>query len=161
MKTHDGMDCTSKFGWSNIHISTLDKRYTCSHLHCLPDPDKDPVYFGTWTALQTHIKIDHPPMCMHPECNGRTFASQHNLRAHQKLHEQQEIETYLYHTDRTDAPGDALSSQPRKRRRGGELGRDWKCDFAGCGKDFKSVCSTLEVDARDAADECIFCRKTR
>ena len=28
---------------------------------------------------------------------------------------------------------------PRKRRRGGEIGRDWKCDVDGCDKDFKSV----------------------
>ncbi|KAG8221345.1 hypothetical protein J3R82DRAFT_1515 [Butyriboletus roseoflavus] len=85
---------------------------------------------------------------MHPKCNGRTFASQHNLGAHQKLHEQQEAEAHLYHADGTDAPEDATNaegSQPCKRRRGGELGRDWKCDFEGCGKDFKSVCSTSEV----------------
>ncbi|KAG6381893.1 hypothetical protein JVT61DRAFT_510 [Boletus reticuloceps] len=119
------------------HMKTHDdKRYTCSHLRCLPVPDKDPVYFGTWTALQAHTRRDHPPACIHPKCNRRTFASQHNLRAHQKLHEQQEIEAH-----RADAPEnatDAEGSQPRKRRRGGELGRDWICDFAGCGKDFKS-----------------------
>ena len=28
---------------------------------------------------------------------------------------------------------------PKKRRRGGELGRDWVCEAEGCGKDFKSV----------------------
>ena len=28
---------------------------------------------------------------------------------------------------------------PRKKRRGGEVGRDWKCEVVGCGKDFKSV----------------------
>ncbi|TFY83517.1 hypothetical protein EWM64_g506 [Hericium alpestre] len=27
---------------------------------------------------------------------------------------------------------------PKKRRRGGELGRDWKCEEEGCEKDFKS-----------------------
>ena len=26
-----------------------------------------------------------------------------------------------------------------KRRRGGEIGRDWKCTEPGCDKDFKSV----------------------
>ena len=30
--------------------------------------------------------------------------------------------------------------RPKKRRRGGEMGRDWKCEIEGCGKDFKSVC---------------------
>ncbi|KAH0829213.1 hypothetical protein J3R83DRAFT_2774 [Lanmaoa asiatica] len=99
-------------------------------------------------------------MCMHPMCNGRTFASQHNLRVHQKLHEQQEAEAHLYHADRTDAPEDATGaegSQPRKRRRGGELGRNWKCDFAGCSKDFKSVRSTSEVLAMPFID--IFVQK--
>ncbi|KAG6889107.1 hypothetical protein C0995_003676 [Termitomyces sp. Mi166 len=34
---------------------------------------------------------------------------------------------------------DADSTQPpRKKRRGGEIGRDWKCDVDGCLKDFKS-----------------------
>lgn len=28
---------------------------------------------------------------------------------------------------------------PRKKRRGGDIGRDWKCDYDDCGKDFKSV----------------------
>ncbi|KAG9312012.1 hypothetical protein JVU11DRAFT_7285 [Chiua virens] len=124
------------------HLKTHDdKRYTCSYPHCLPGDDKDPIYFGTWTALQAHIRKDHPPTCTHPKCKGRTFASQYNLRAHQKLHEQQEIEAQLYHADMTDAPEDASdteNSHPWKRRRGGELGRDWKCDFAGCDKDFKS-----------------------
>ena len=148
MKTHDGMDYVSTLKWSYIDIFTSDKRYTCSHLHCLPGLDKDPVYFGTWTALQAHIRNDHPPTCAHPKCNGRTFASQHNLRAHQKLHEQQEAEAHLYYPDEADAPEDATDaegSRPRKRRRGGEFGRDWKCDFMGCGKDFKSVCSVSQV----------------
>lgn len=29
-----------------------------------------------------------------------------------------------------------------KKRRGGEHGRDWACDFEGCAKDFKSVFSS-------------------
>lgn len=106
------------------------------------------------------MRTDHPPTCMHPKCNGRTFASQHNLRAHQKLHEQQEAEAHLYHADTPDAAQDvtdAEGSQPRKRRRGGEFGRDWKCDFAGCSRDFKSVCVALEVLAM--LHGLILCRK--
>ncbi|KIK90842.1 hypothetical protein PAXRUDRAFT_662159 [Paxillus rubicundulus Ve08.2h10] len=124
------------------HIKTHDdKRYTCSHVDCLPGPNKGPVFFVTWTTLQAHIRNDHPPTCMHPSCAGRTFASQHNLRAHQKLHEQQEVETLLRNDVNDSTPGDVTDSecrQPLKRRRGGELCRDWKCDFAGCEKDFKS-----------------------
>lgn len=32
---------------------------------------------------------------------------------------------------------------PWKRRRGGEIGRDWKCDVDDCDKDFKSVSIVL------------------
>ncbi|KAF9243099.1 hypothetical protein BU15DRAFT_86518 [Melanogaster broomeanus] len=141
--SHPG--CTKSFATNQKlrgHMKTHDdKRYTCSHPDCLPGPDKDPVYFGTWTALQAHIRNDHPPTCMHASCKGQTFASQHNLRTHQKLHEQQEVEAHLHKGANDSTPSDAANPedcQPRKRRRGGELGRDWKCDFTGCGKDFKS-----------------------
>ncbi|KAG6813740.1 hypothetical protein H0H92_007692 [Tricholoma furcatifolium] len=69
-------------------------------------------------------------------CNGRVFASQKGLRAHQKLHEQRDLEEEMALSDAEDA--DVLQP-PRKKRRGGELGRDWKCDMDGCEKDFKSV----------------------
>ena len=35
--------------------------------------------------------------------------------------------------------GEDGEERPKKRRRGGEVGRDWKCAVAGCEKDFKSV----------------------
>lgn len=35
--------------------------------------------------------------------------------------------------------GVTSEDRPRKKRRGGEMGRDWKCDIEGCEKDFKSV----------------------
>ncbi|KIJ58546.1 hypothetical protein HYDPIDRAFT_87559 [Hydnomerulius pinastri MD-312] len=141
--SHPG--CTKSFATNQKlrgHLKTHDdKRYTCSHLNCLPSADKDPIYFATWTALQAHMRTDHPPTCTHPSCNGRIFASQSGLRAHQKLHEQQEVEAILHGTATDEVNGeasDAETSRPRKRRRGGELGRDWKCDFIECGKDFKS-----------------------
>ncbi|OJA20288.1 hypothetical protein AZE42_12387 [Rhizopogon vesiculosus] len=109
-----------------------NKRYTWSHLSCLPSSSTDSIYYPTWTSLQAHIREAHPPTCMHASCNGRTFASQHNLRAHQKLHEQQELEALL---SSVEIPG--TTDHPRKRRRGGEVGRDWKCDK--CGKEFKSM----------------------
>lgn len=120
------------------HIKTHDdQRYTCSHPNCIPDLRNDPVYFGTWTALQSHIRTAHPPTCSHESCKGRTFASHHNLRAHLKLHEQQELEGILQERGGDDN-NDAETSHSRKRRRGGELGRDWKCDYPNCEKDFKS-----------------------
>lgn len=59
-----------------------------------------------------------------------------------KLHEEREVEVGLEvdEVDETDAErGGADEGRPRKRRRGGEMGRDWKCDIEGCEKDFKSV----------------------
>jgi hypothetical protein len=39
-----------------------------------------------------------------------------------------------------DIDSDSDSEQPmKKRRRGGERGRDWKCEFQDCVKEFKSV----------------------
>ncbi|KAG1740797.1 uncharacterized protein EDB91DRAFT_339426 [Suillus paluster] len=134
MCTHPG--CTKSFDTNQKlrgHLKTHDdKRYTCAHPNCLPSSNTDPIYYPTWTSLQAHIRDAHPPTCMHPSCDGRTFASQHNLRAHQKLHEQQDLEAVLAGAELSDA-----ADSPRKRRRGGEVGRDWKCDK--CGKEFKSI----------------------
>ena len=57
------------------------------------------------------------------------------MRAHQKLHEQREAEA------RAEAEADEENdcASPRKTRRGGEYGRDWKCETEGCTKAFKSV----------------------
>lgn len=106
------------------------------HVSCLANADNCPNFYPTWSALQSHIRTAHPPACLHPSCNGRTFASQANLRAHLKLHEEREMEQGL-------DEGIDLVSDPelpsKKRRRGGEYGRDWKCEFHDCGKEFKSV----------------------
>jgi uncharacterized C2H2 Zn-finger protein len=67
------------------------------------------------------------------------FASQKGLRSHQKLHEQRDAEEQLRGTLPVE-DADADDDRPTKKaRRGGEIGRDWKCDFEGCDKDFKSV----------------------
>ena len=41
-----------------------------------------------------------------------------------------------------DDEGTGAGQRP-KRRRGGEVGRDWVCEEEGCEKAFKSVCSYL------------------
>ena len=116
----------------------LGKRYTCVHANCLPKDDLEPRYFPTWSALQSHIRTDHPPTCPHLSCNGRTFSNPGNLRAHLKLHQQREAEMEI---DEYLDSGDDSEQPAKKRRRGGEHGRDWKCEIAECGKDFKSVSS--------------------
>ncbi|KAG1875711.1 hypothetical protein F4604DRAFT_709784 [Suillus subluteus] len=84
------------------------------------------------TSLQAHIRKAHPLTCMHPSCNGRTFASQHNLRAYQRLYERHELEAVLADLEPSEA-----TNLPRKRRRGVEVDRDWKCDKRE--KEFKSM----------------------
>ncbi|KAF8348279.1 transcription factor iiia [Amanita rubescens] len=135
---YDG--CTKSFA-TNQHLRTHkkthdEKRYTCVHSSCLAASNEEPIFFSTWTALQQHMRIEHPPSCTHPSCNGRVFACQKNLREHQKLHALRDLEEQLNSavmsgTENTDQP-------PLKKRRGGELGRDWKCTTDGCEKDFKS-----------------------
>ncbi|KAF7298019.1 Glucoamylase [Mycena chlorophos] len=131
---HEG--CSKSFA-TNQHLRQHskvhdEKRYTCSNTACLSEGSL--VFFPTWTALQLHNRTVHPPTCTHASCNGRIFSSQHHLRNHLKLHEQQEAEAAF------DAglPSDS-EDRPRKKRRGGEFGRDWKCEMEDCGKDFKSV----------------------
>ncbi|GJE86014.1 transcriptional repressor, putative [Phanerochaete sordida] len=81
------------------------------------------------------MRTDHPPKCPHPSCGGKAFKSQNGLRAHMKLHEQAEVEDAIA----VDSDADSDSNEPPiKKRRGGEIGRDWKCDIDGCTKDFKS-----------------------
>ncbi|EAU91525.1 transcription factor iiia [Coprinopsis cinerea okayama7 len=135
---HEG--CTKSFS-TNQHLRAHKKthdphRYTCVHADCLAKSEETPNFFPNWTALQNHIRTAHPPTCHHDSCSGRTFASQKGLRAHLKLHEERELEAQIRgHVD-SDAEEDL--GPPKKRRRGGEIGRDWKCDFDGCTKDFKS-----------------------
>lgn len=86
------------------------------------------------------MRTVHPPTCPHPECNGKTFTAQKGLRAHMKIHEQRNVEAELQ-AALAENTLDSDSGLPKKRRRGGEVGRDWVCDVLGCDKDFKSVCN--------------------
>ncbi|KDR75265.1 hypothetical protein GALMADRAFT_226933 [Galerina marginata CBS 339.88] len=131
--------CARSFN-TNQHLRTHqkthdDKRYTCVHANCLASEDSLPKYFPTWSALQSHIRTAHPPTCWHPSCAGRIFSNQGNLRAHLKIHEQREAELEL---EGDINSGDETDRPAKKKRRGGEHGRDWKCEVAGCDRDFKS-----------------------
>lgn len=119
--------------------SILGHRYTCVQIECIMGTDGALKYFPTWTALQHHIRTVHPPTCSHVSCNGRVFTSQKGLRAHQKLHQQRDFENQIEATVVYSGDENEDDSRPAKKRRGGEIGRDWKCDISDCGKDFKSV----------------------
>ncbi|SPO19778.1 related to Zinc finger protein [Ustilago trichophora] len=77
-----------------------DGRYTCSMGHTKPQragsgPQGPFVYtFSTWSALQTHMKEAHPPVCPWPGC-GKTFQRQDNLRAHYRRHEHRKLRLEL------------------------------------------------------------------
>jgi general transcription factor IIIA len=115
-----------------LNFYSTEKRYTCVDAICRDGPES--AFYQTWTALQQHIRTTHPPTCPHDECAGRTFSAQKGLRAHLRLHEQRAIEEHEHMSSE-----DEDEALPRKRRRGGEVGRDWKCEVDGCAKDFKSV----------------------
>ncbi|KAH8110757.1 hypothetical protein DFH11DRAFT_1859986 [Phellopilus nigrolimitatus] len=122
-----------------IHAKTHhDRRYICSQLSCTQKETQE--YFSTWTALQAHSRTAHPATCPYPSCQGKTFSQHKGLRAHLKLHEQQEVEEALAGAayNNNDDADDEEESRPVKRRRGGEVGREWKCEEEGCVKDFKS-----------------------
>lgn len=143
MKTHDGTIPRRPHyrpirSWSSF----AGTRYTCAHQSCLPAPGESPTYYQTWSALQHHMRTAHPPTCPYQSCKGKTFTLQKGLRAHLKIHAQRDQEAEL-----SDAiigfDSEAEAERPRKRRRGGEVGRDWVCEVDGCVKDFKSVGQSL------------------
>ncbi|KAH9937572.1 uncharacterized protein B0H18DRAFT_867289 [Fomitopsis serialis] len=137
----DHAGCTKSFATNQklrAHTKTHDgRRYTCVHTPCLASPGNPPTYFANWTALQHHMRTAHPPTCPYPTCGGKTFTAQKGLRAHLKIHAERDLEAELEKDQAVRAAADP-DDRPRKKRRGGEVGRDWICQEYGCGKDFKS-----------------------
>lgn len=68
-------------------------RYQCILAHSSTPPPGHPPYtvdealqawsFSTWTHLQRHMRLCHPPTC---HICGRVFANRDNLKRHQKTH---------------------------------------------------------------------------
>lgn len=58
-----------------------EKTYACAHASCINKAEGAPV-FNTWSALQAHIKSDHPPTCPHASCRGQRFSTTSHLRRH-------------------------------------------------------------------------------
>ncbi|KAF9777877.1 hypothetical protein BJ322DRAFT_1094846 [Thelephora terrestris] len=130
------LDCSKSFATNQklrAHQKTHDeKRYSCSHQSCVSLPILP--FFSTWTKLQAHMRVVHPPMCPYPECHGKTFNQQKGLKAHLKIHEGRDLDSRLGSEE-----GATNDDEPSmKRKRGGDHGRDWVCDFEGCTRDFKS-----------------------
>ncbi|EUC56061.1 transcription factor iiia protein, putative [Rhizoctonia solani AG-3 Rhs1AP] len=122
-----------------------DARYACVHPNCSKNTGTI-VQFPTWSLLQEHMRSVHPPTCPYPACNGRTFTFAKGLRGHIKTHRDRELEAeytvgseVLHKRTYTEVdPVSENSGPPPKRRRGGEVGRDWPCLTENCVKTFKS-----------------------
>lgn len=82
-----------------------------------------------------------PPTCTYLECSGKTFTAQKGLRAHLRIHEDQQREQALQIAD----VGEEDQKVAKRARRGGEMGRDWACARDGCGQAFKSVRISLHL----------------
>ncbi|KAF8487680.1 hypothetical protein JB92DRAFT_2758971 [Gautieria morchelliformis] len=124
-------------GHSKVHEAN---RYACVNDTCrttLAPGTSSPLYFANWTALQAHNREHHPPTCPYAECEGRIFPSNNGLKEHLKMHEQRDTEDAL-------ETAVAEDDRPKKRRRGGEVGRDWVCEVDGCVKAFKSASTSLK-----------------
>lgn len=104
--------------------------------------------FDTWSALQAHIRSDHPPTCPRPECAGKTFKRAENLAAHLRRHEQRDADAAARRELLAGSAGadaelaqDSVSDGEAEMSglRGGMEGRDYACEEAGCPKAFKSA----------------------
>jgi general transcription factor IIIA len=137
-------------------VGKTDKRYTCAHPTCLSSDFATPTFYPNWSTLQHHIRTDHPPTCPHPSCNGRTFTQQQGLRAHLRLHEQREVDAELESALAwSDFDAEDGNEPSKKRRRGGEAGRDWKCTMGDCEKAFKSVRNSIFVPLESPIDRLV------
>ncbi|CAE6408708.1 unnamed protein product [Rhizoctonia solani] len=143
--------CTQSFATNQklqTHVKVHDvTRYACAHPDCSNSTTSTTTQFSTWSLLQEHMRSVHPPMCPYPACNGRTFTSSKGLRGHIKTHRDRELEagyaadssTVSHKRAHTETdPVNEGSEPPPKRRRGGEVGRDWSCPISDCDKSFKS-----------------------
>lgn len=104
---------------SRVHGSGLcvplptENRYACLHeSHAGGQLPK----FPTWSALQAHNKLDHPPTCSHPGCKGKRFAShkilkQHTARWHVGSDSEASEEADVYHQKNEEGDAHASSNQ--------------------------------------------------
>ncbi|KZP01840.1 hypothetical protein CALVIDRAFT_474486 [Calocera viscosa TUFC12733] len=106
------------------HERTHEHRYACSHSSCLTPAQ----CFETWSALQTHIREVHPPACPYKMCAGKVFKSKGSLKAHIKMHEEEE-----HDLDESGEESEAERVGKRMRRKNGG---DYKCKELGCVKSF-------------------------
>jgi len=87
--THAGCGKSFKTGSKlRSHAKVHDEtRYICMHAsHRLASAEGSPPgqapKFPTWSALQAHNKLAHPPACPHPECDGKVFKNTKALKKH-------------------------------------------------------------------------------
>ncbi|PVG04591.1 hypothetical protein CPB86DRAFT_777874 [Serendipita vermifera] len=127
--------CTKSFATTQklkAHMKVhQSNRYMCAFPECFDSADR---YFQTWSLLQAHIREKHPPSCPHSGCEGKTFSSQKNLKAHLKVHEERAVQETLVGAMQSDDS----EIEHQEAFRHNEINRDWKCDWRDCPKSFKS-----------------------
>jgi hypothetical protein len=67
---------------SHAHVSTVEEGNASSDDQSTEEPTSGLPHFATWSALQEHNKVAHPPACPYAECNGKVFKSNKKLRKH-------------------------------------------------------------------------------
>lgn len=93
---HEG--CSQRFATNakRRHHARIHEegRYRCILPHSMPPPPNHPPYtvqrdmpgwsFSTWTHLQRHMRLCHPPTC---SVCGRSYASRDQLKRHAVVHD--------------------------------------------------------------------------
>lgn len=80
--------------------------------------------FATWSALQEHNKLEHPPTCPHPECDGRIFKSNKKLRKHC-------IKVHLETIGHTEDEGDTGTADETDHHDGGDAEKIQDLELGG------------------------------
>lgn len=127
--------CMSSFSTAQhlrSHLKTHEvDRYMCSDASCLK-------YFGTWSALQAHMRSAHPYVCIYPSClrADKPFVNLANLKAHLKLHNAEE--TVEWPCDYGSCTKAFKTERSRKTHieRSHLLLRPFICSEKGCGQSF-------------------------
>lgn len=141
----DAEGCDKSFATSQklrAHLKThQEDRYACFDVSCSVHDSSGkptPLYFRTWTALQTHNREIHPPTCFFPNCHGKTFKDAHSLKTHLRAHGNQ-VEEDEPAGSMMDLSINSEVPRPKRPRMSYDDGRSFQCQEDGCDQSFKTA----------------------